>query len=530
MLSDASAAFLDSATEREFDQPFLALLRDQGFDAPKLTHGAFEFGKDFIARKDGLQWVFQSKAGDIGTGEWRSIKAQVDELRLSDYAGPEFDPSLDRVAVLVTTGKITGGAPLRIAEYNQQAKARGEIEVRTWEREDLVGYLTARPDAVLSGSFDGGLHTILGAIDRGSVSFEAIDQLAQRWDTFPHEKLIGMGVVELSIVANRLKEINRLDLACHLAACFVRASWAGESTHEDSVFAANIGAEIFDTYANELWSRCDEKCLEPREFLYSSASSADSAFAEWATYPVRCCRLIEILGLWILRLRPSDPPLAQTVASWLARFVVAQPGAAHPLGDRYAVSPIPALVALIRDHPESAQHLLVKTAIWMCDHYDRGQIGLAPLVASPREEIERAFGGAYEQVQLERRDASQLAAVLLDVSAILFDIKMFADIRNDQLAVRLVPEVLRCKPDGHQFSLDSLDNRWDLNPEYPDDPQPGDLESINHHKNDPASAELVELGRAWDLLAASSSLRDRHFPGAIRWFALQGTQQADQVA
>ena len=64
MLADAIGNYLDSLTEREFDAPFMALLRLQGFTDVHLLHGAFEFGKDFIAKRieDGnqLQYTFQT--------------------------------------------------------------------------------------------------------------------------------------------------------------------------------------------------------------------------------------------------------------------------------------------------------------------------------------------------------------------------------------------------------------------------------------------------------------------------------------
>jgi hypothetical protein len=45
MLADAVDAYLDSVSERAFDEPLLALLRAQGFVDIHLVHGGFEFGK-----------------------------------------------------------------------------------------------------------------------------------------------------------------------------------------------------------------------------------------------------------------------------------------------------------------------------------------------------------------------------------------------------------------------------------------------------------------------------------------------------
>ena len=62
--------------ERELDLPFLLLLPALGFHDVHLTHGAIEFGTDFIAKKreDGreVQYAFQSKAGDIDLRKWRN--------------------------------------------------------------------------------------------------------------------------------------------------------------------------------------------------------------------------------------------------------------------------------------------------------------------------------------------------------------------------------------------------------------------------------------------------------------------------
>jgi hypothetical protein len=50
VLRDVVAGFLDTVTEREFDGPLIALLAARGFTDVHFLHGAFEFGKDFIAK------------------------------------------------------------------------------------------------------------------------------------------------------------------------------------------------------------------------------------------------------------------------------------------------------------------------------------------------------------------------------------------------------------------------------------------------------------------------------------------------
>jgi len=70
MLDDVIGNYIDSLTEREFDAPFMALLRLHGFFDIHFRHGSFEFGKDFIAKRveDGkpYQYTFQTRRETSG--------------------------------------------------------------------------------------------------------------------------------------------------------------------------------------------------------------------------------------------------------------------------------------------------------------------------------------------------------------------------------------------------------------------------------------------------------------------------------
>ena len=114
MLDPVVANFIDSVGERDFDAAFMALLRARDFYDIHFMHGQYEFGKDFIAkRRDGdveRQYVFQSKAGNFNLGKWAGSAPQIELLRHSQLAHPNFDPALPRQAVFVMTGRLTGGA------------------------------------------------------------------------------------------------------------------------------------------------------------------------------------------------------------------------------------------------------------------------------------------------------------------------------------------------------------------------------------------------------------------------------------
>ena len=95
----------------------MALLRLQGFTDTHLLHGAFEFGKAFIAKciKDDklYQYTFQTKAGNINLAAWGGCRMQIDMLRTNSVAHPNFDKSFPRRARFVITGRLVGGRPLQ---------------------------------------------------------------------------------------------------------------------------------------------------------------------------------------------------------------------------------------------------------------------------------------------------------------------------------------------------------------------------------------------------------------------------------
>jgi HJR/Mrr/RecB family endonuclease len=80
LLDDAVAAFLDAVGERDFDEPLMALLRAEGYTDVRLLHGETEFGKDVIAKKDGEQWILQSKAGNMNFTQFKPVREQLYDL------------------------------------------------------------------------------------------------------------------------------------------------------------------------------------------------------------------------------------------------------------------------------------------------------------------------------------------------------------------------------------------------------------------------------------------------------------------
>jgi hypothetical protein len=506
LLDDAVAAWLDSVSERASYEPLLALLRARGYSDAHLAHGQREFGKDIVAKRDAAQWAFQVKAGDIGQGEWRELDGQLNELRVVDLGHSSFDPTLPRRPVLVTTGRLVGNSSDLFREHNRRARERDEPELTLWDRDTLIGYLSGEPEAVLRGSIDAALLATLGAVEERKATAASIEDFSQRWTEWDIDHVSGAGVIEAALICERLKNIERIDLACHMALCLVRAAWAARGG-ENRTALADAAGHLFETYALQLWNECDERLLREKGLVGFSGASA------WITYPIRCCRIAELLGLLAIRLRPTDDQLASDIGQWLVRFAHAQPGVAHPVSDAYAVSLIPAALTLAASDRNAAIDLLRDTTVWLTNASQPEQFGLAGADARPSEEIERLIGNALDSIDYPRRPMSLIATVLLDLCAALGAGDLYADAHNDIRACEIAPMIIRLDDGRDQYLRAGEANRLELNIDYADVLRDGKLAAAHHA--DAAGSELCDKHRAWDLLAISSALRDRHHYRAI---------------
>jgi hypothetical protein len=516
MLDDAIAGFLAAVTEREFDEPLLALLRVAGFFDIHYLHGSYEFGKDLIAKAERgaveTQFVIQSKAGDLNLKDWTSISGQLDLLRNDRHAHPSFDPTLPRQAVLVLTGRLKGGALLAAQDYASRAIERDETPLDLWDKERLTEMLLGAPDALLAGSLDGPLLGLLAAIDDTSVTEDRIESFSRFWlcsGDMPHPR----STLEAALLATKLARNGRRDLAAMTALCLLRAIWASlhgtEPAPAAAVEVADSARRLFLTYAEEIWA--DAEGLEADPLVALNASGG-----YYGTYRVMALRLLEILSLLAL----AVPSLREEIAAWICQFIKANPGSSQPLSDRWAVSLIPTVVLLAGGNREEAASYLRLIAAWVCDHYENEGLGLAPPDADPAAEIDYFFGGALEHVTRSRRFTSYLATVTLDLSAALELSTAYDDARNDFLASDVNPAVPLPRDDDAQYQVARSELRIDTSPNYADEWSKGDeWRMAPHHDDDVSRYYLGRIGRVWDYLAICSVTRDRHSVAMIRAIA-----------
>lgn len=517
IIENVIGSYLDSLEEREFDEPFMAMLRANGFTDIHFLHGAFEFGKDFIAKgiDNGVasQFCFQTKAGNIGAGDWGEARRQIDEMRTNKIAHAAFDRNLPVRAVLVTTGRLVGAARATSQEYREYLRSLGEIDFAVWEREDLIEKMSHSPEVGLAGSSEGPLHAALGQIDAGEMDLLKLERFSRRWiTTLSSVSCLWRSAVEASVIANRLRLKDRLDLACHTGLCVVRAAWASthgaEPPNPIGLAVAEVGQGMFRHYASDIWSKCVDENLKPLAFIH--AHEIPTAFV---TYPVRCLSLVELLSLLALFKLERGAQDVEQIIEYIATFTERQPGVAHPVSDRWAVSLIP-LILLLAGTSRTAvvQSLLTDVTRWVADRYEDKSFGLAPSTASPDQEVNYLLGTPFEHVQLQRRSESLISAVVLDLTAILELPELLKLARNEFLAVEAMSCVVETQDSPGQYIHGAEDTRYEPNMHYDDEDSPKDGWKVApHHHRAPNSYYLGRLGRFADHLAISSVLRDRYF-------------------
>ena len=121
MIERAIENWLTRTNERHYQAAFCQVLMHQGHRVlHSSVHGPMEQGKDIITiGPDGGCHAYQTKTGDIGLTEWRSISTEVQELVELPVDYPGVDKSKPHRAYLVTNGSITDPVRTQINDRNE---------------------------------------------------------------------------------------------------------------------------------------------------------------------------------------------------------------------------------------------------------------------------------------------------------------------------------------------------------------------------------------------------------------------------
>lgn len=506
MLRAVVTTYLETLTEREFDAPLLALLASQGFTDIHFIHGGFEFGKDVIAKRrdaDGQtlrQYSIQSKAGDLGLSDWRAVRPQLEECEYNTQAHPSFDATLPRVAVLVTTGVLKGGAAIDAQEFRAACTKRGLAEFEVWDRITIVDWLCLDPSLGLSElTVQDDLVALVSSISRRQVTEPILERHTRMWLTGDAPcKRLARASIEAAMLSQELRKTRRLDLAALLALHLYRAAWETAETEVGDLQSATSDAalRLFILTAAELLEQVEPMLSDPAE-LANAVMDIGYVF----TYPAVCSRLVEIFSLLAL-IEPVSSHSERATSAVLA-LAAHHPGASRPPSDQFAAAILPATAVLVQTDVEAARVFLRKVSKWLLDAHDedRGGLGLGAIDENEPIQFERLVAGKTTFRSTEMRRSSYLATVTLDALSISDAAELYDAVRRNMNALRIVPTGSRA---------DEAHARWRRGGPnvYPhprlDYPEWADRSAISNS----------EPGTAMDAVLLASVTRTRHYVGA----------------
>jgi hypothetical protein len=525
-LADAVAAYVERLTERDFDVPFIAMLHHMGFKQVHLTHGAYEFGKDFIARRteDGVttQWCFQSKAGNIAKKAWREeVSPQVQLMRTGTIVHPSFDPDLPRRIVVVTTGRLNGSAGIEMQQNNAYAKSRGELICDLWDIDYLVPTLVECLIVRRSPLEQARLLEMVGRIRSGLGNRTDIASLASRWLLAPEQRSQSgktkkaltksdsdkhrWGDVLIScLLANEAAAAGREDLAVQATYLLIRSyhrELPDSATNQKKGAAPDktildLAHRAFAAVAEPFWEQV-RVAPQPIELTTSGVT----ALSVFLTHPIKVARLCETLGMLALwHHEHGDVDTATEISTCLASLTADAVGVWHPIGDEWSFSVLVAVVAMaVCGESRSAVAGVRTTAVWLLDLVEQRR-GFPGVGADPREVVETVLARRVIGQPAPPDSALVGLAIVTDLALLLGENELASDIVQSTWAVGALATLVVPKNVESGTRVARID--YSVLPAVP-----------THHKDEVTASWPV--GSVFDSVAIWATQRDRYLPGVL---------------
>lgn len=513
-------------TERDFYPLFATLLGAMNYKSVFLTHGVGELGKDFIALSPAKdeQWVFQCKKGNVTVPSLNS--GQQQQLLTAGTTGiqhPAFDKNLPRKVVLVTNGKISNPAAAQIRELSQDVlEPLGRLPLEIWDRAKLVELIlehgisaiyeeaASDKDVARAGRF----FVLYGSSETGGLRLQATEEHSRHWlatndttDGYMTQLLVA--ATEASLLINQSMKVGRIYDALFVQVCLLRALLFAWTTAQSELVREPIrtlierqslevlnSAETFVYEAINSWEATDESLVHA---LRSNAL--------FVSYPVNCCRIVEVLSLLALAGGPNKETYVQT----LVEFVASEPGCSRPISERYTISVVLTGLALFSaGHVDLARQFVRQAGTWLCDvHEDRG--GLAHVDADPQSEVDIYLGSQFHGVNTEVSTGSLLATALVDLARYIQDAELYSDLVNDFSVLGIKAEYFLIATDEQALLLDHPDIGQYIALPFPSELPDDSRSSVLAHEELREFSVATAFGNA-TLLSLSIVLRDRYFP------------------
>jgi hypothetical protein len=512
--------------ERDFDFPLISLLRAMGFYDIHFTHGDREIGKDFIAKKvdDGVlyQYAIQSKKGDINQGKFTDeLYPQILLASISGLSHPQFDKSLSRRVVIVTTGRLVGNAPLIFQDLNIELETTYQKnKVVFWGKEQLIDFFE---DYGLTSIHQFSAKGLTGYAEffliyskalEGNLSDKEIEVFSRIWldESLDYRKRILRAAIEAEIIASKLYGnglyYDALTTYLCLARVVLSVMYEVDDSYTIDVYQQIIEENIlplcslFHTEFKEIWESTSKKLVW--------LTDAKSGFP-MLHYIVWCARVLEITTLYFYLTK--DKAEKETIGSFLFEFIETEVGVGHIPSDRYVIGLVWATLALLQQgKTDKAINLVKKSTIWLCDRVEKG-FGLAQYDDDEYEETATLVGYPFDFVKVEKNHSSFLASALSDLAAFIGDREFYSNVINDFEACGITYTYWQFPDTKAIFSINTEECLM-----YPNTPHSDsittfeDFEYAAHIRHEPDSFKIAQKVGLSSLVLLSILLKDRYFP------------------
>lgn len=449
MLRDLLVAYLSSfKTEAELYAPFEALLHAMGYSHVHFLHGPVEFGKDLIGRRDGRQWAFQLKHGDVGLTAWRNeIQGQCLEMFTTEAGHPDFSRRIGLTGVLVLNGRLKAGAMDRSRQFNSTLPRRNRDKFEVWDLDRMAELLEQSLPALGTNSFALRYGYLEHALRIGKAGLAEIDQYtASWWDTVSREpSTLNSVVIEACIASRLLSRCGLALLAPYMLLGAIRVALADAIERRQKISGVvALLARVFREQVFTLAQGCND---HPDGLRGLVLLGGDGNFG----VPCRALLLAELTCLAVEFGLDADVQGADSLRK-VFEGLRALPVLHRPPSDRYAVSVL--LVAKrICDWESSAaaSRYLMRVACHCNDFLNQGGLGLASPYAKPDEEMWRYTAPETEACPYERQSDSFVISACLDALKAIGDAQAVSKVLQDTRAVGGIPT--RIVPDTGAAAL-----------------------------------------------------------------------------
>lgn len=528
MLRNALEDYFSSIkNERDFDFPLISLLRAMGYYDIHFTHGDREIGKDFIAKKleDGIeyQYSFQSKKGDIN--QTKCSDEVLPQLYLASISGsphPQFDKTLPRRVVLVLTGRPVGNAGYLLQDFNDTLQREYQKEkVIFWDKNQLIPFFEEYGLSSLHQLTGQGLtgfaqfYLTYGKALDGKISDREIEEFSQLWlDPFlDYRKRVLRASIEAEIIAVKLVGNGLLYEAITLYLALARVVMDAMYDSEDQ-FLREVYLQIVSDNLIPLCKTFREECSvkwnDAQSKLLVLVGEASKTMP-MLHYIVWCSRILEINSLYFFL--TDDKNEREAASKFMIDFIQKEPGCGHVPGDRYAISVVWTVLALLvsQKHTE-AINFSKRNLLWLCDRIQKG-FGLPQFDAEEYEETATLLGYAFSFIKVQKDHSSFLATVVSDLAAFIGDKDFYAAVVNDFEACEVAYTYWQFPDTKAIFTISTNESRT-----YPNIPHRSTLNDWNdggyaeHIKFEPDSFRITEKTGMSGLIVLSVLLKDRYFP------------------